>query len=107
KKKGPECTGPESIGLQDMSDIFDPEARGNGGQLELFGSTRPLVPAPQPCRRCGGLMATLSSSRGPHAGELRCADCDLHVMWVGHVRAAEIRGGFVTGLSTYVPGDAP
>jgi hypothetical protein len=80
-------------------------------QLSLFPnlslvSTRPVIPAPRRCC-CGGLMATLSSSRGPHAGELRCADCGSHLMWASHGLATEIRRGFVTGISTFAPGCAP
>jgi hypothetical protein len=80
------------------------------GQLELFASTTPafpIVPAPRPCR-CGATAAVLKSSRGVHAGELRCADCGVHIMWASHTRAAEIRGsGFVTGISSFNPGTRP
>jgi hypothetical protein len=77
-------------------------------QLSLFDSTLPVVSAPRPCR-CGGLMATLSSSRGPHAGELVCADCGRHIKWAGHVFVAELRGsaGFVTGISSFKAGTRP
>jgi hypothetical protein len=70
-------------------------------------STLPLVQAPRPCHRCGGLMATLSSSRGSHAGELLCTDCGTHVMWASHAFASEIRGGFVTCISSHEPGSRP
>jgi hypothetical protein len=79
------------------------------GQLELFASTAPALPivvAPRPCR-CGCAMAVLGSSRAPHAGELSCADCGGHVMWAGHALAAQIRAGFISGISSFAPGTAP
>jgi hypothetical protein len=81
-------------------------------QLTLFPalspvSTLPIVSAPHPCG-CGCTRAVLESSRGPHAGELRCADCGKHLMWANHALVADIRGsGFVTGTSSYQPGCRP
>jgi hypothetical protein len=67
-------------------------------QLDLFGSAPavsafPTIISPRPCRCCGGVSATLSSSHGhgPHAGELRCAACDTHIMWAGHELVATVR----------------
>jgi hypothetical protein len=65
-------------------------------QLTLFpdlssSSTLPIVEAPRPCRQCGGFMAALLSSHGPHAGELRCSACDTHIQWASHDLVAEIR----------------
>jgi hypothetical protein len=93
-------------------DVYSPssDATRAQGQLELFASTAaalPLAMSPRPCR-CGCLTAVLGSSRGPHAGELRCADCGVHVMWASHAFVAEIRSSdFVSGLSTYAPGCRP
>jgi hypothetical protein len=95
-----------------MSAIFQPTQQRNSAQLELFGSTAPApptVPSPHPCVRCGSATATLESSRGPHAGELRCKDCGHHVMWASHDLAAKIRGmgeaisWYASGLSSAVP----
>jgi len=73
-------------------------------QLSLFPSFH-LVPAPRPCS-CGCATAVLGSSRGPHAGELVCANCAKHLMWASHALVAETRG-FVTGISSFNPGTRP
>jgi hypothetical protein len=78
-------------------------------QLNLFTATAPSsarVPAPRPCR-CGGTTAILESSRSIHAGELRCSECGHHIAWASHALAAEIRSSFVTGRSSFRPGDRP
>jgi hypothetical protein len=78
-------------------------------QLSLFfsDSAELTVMAPRPCR-CGSIKATLESSRGPHAGELRCRDCSAHMAWASHAFVAEFRRpGFVTGISSREPGCAP
>jgi hypothetical protein len=68
-------------------------------------STLPTLIAPRPCS-CGCTTAVLGSSRGPHAAEMRCADCGAFVGWASHARVAEIRApSFATGLSTRAPGD--
>jgi hypothetical protein len=86
-----------------------------GLQLDLFG--RASTPAPSLIGQhvrldracyCGCATAILGSSCGPHAGELRCVDCDRHMGWASHALAAEIRGsGFVTGISSFEPGCRP
>jgi hypothetical protein len=75
-------------------------------QLSLFNSTLPVVRSPRACS-CGSTTAVLKSSRAVHAGELCCTDCGKHLMWASHSWAAEIRGGFVTGVSSYLPGCRP
>jgi hypothetical protein len=74
-------------------------------QLSLFAGTLPTIPAPRPCS-CGCTTAILKSSRGPHAGELVCADCSRHIKWAGQGFVADIRG-FVTGISSFNPGTRP
>jgi hypothetical protein len=80
-------------------------------QLSLFAdntaTTLPTVVSPRPCPRCGGVLATLSSSGRVHAGELRCAACNAHLMWASHAFAAEARAPFVTGVSSWDPGMRP
>jgi hypothetical protein len=94
------------------ANIYSPSSSGARAQLELFVSTAPALPivaAPRPCPRCGNINLTLSSSRGPHAGELRCDVCDVHVMWASHTLVAEIHNSstFVSGVSSFAPGTRP
>jgi len=44
---------------------------------------------PSPCR-CGENLATVSSSRGQHAGGLICSGCGGHRGWLSHQEAAFI-----------------
>ena len=80
-------------------------------QLDVFGVTTsasafPTIIAWRPCR-CGCATATLGSSHSVHAGRLTCSACRSFMGWASHVLVAEIRRGFVTGLSTFEPGFRP
>src|SRR5262249_23750195 len=110
-KPGRDSRRAPGSGLQMHGNTYAPPSDGARahGQLELFASAAvalPIVVAPRQCR-CGSLVATLSSSRGPHAGELRCADGGPRVMWASHAYASEIRQGFTTGISSFMPGTRP
>jgi hypothetical protein len=41
------------------------------------------VQTPQGCRACGGNLAIIGSSAGPHAARLNCAECSMHAGWLG------------------------
>jgi hypothetical protein len=57
---------------------------------DLFPDTAPSPADPligrvicmdRPCR-CGTNIAVISAGRGPHAGALRCRNCDAHWQWL-------------------------
>ena len=79
--------------------------------LDLFGGTTSASAFPTIIAwrqyRCGCPTATLGSSHSVHAGQLTCSACGSFMGWPSHVLVAEVREGFVTGLSTFEPGFRP
>jgi hypothetical protein len=58
-------------------------------QIEMFTATAPstsliglMVILPRQCRACGGVIAIIGSSKGPHQAALHCV-CGNHVGWMG------------------------
>jgi len=80
-------------------------------QLDVFGVTTSASAFPTIIAwrqyRCGCPTATLGSSHSVHAGQLTCSACGSFMGWPSHVLVAEVREGFVTGLSTFEPGFRP
>jgi hypothetical protein len=57
--------------------------------FDFFGATAPStsiiglnVISPRPCGSCGSQLASIGSSRGPHAASLTCLECSRHVGWL-------------------------
>jgi hypothetical protein len=97
-------------------------ARNSVQQLDLFPSSTPtivgsIIPADQPCPRCGAVEVIVGSTKGPHLAAMRCAGCRRHLEWLPSWRYRSLAGEatiiegsvlassfpFASGLSSAVP----
>lgn len=85
-------------------------------QLKLFltSPTSPSTPLvgqrvklDRACTRCNSNIAIVGSPAAMHAARLTCDGCGTFVKWASRTEVAQIRGRFVTGISSFAPGTAP